>query len=359
MLSPLQKKWRLFRTWSSRYPVWAAWQVTYRCNFRCGFCHYWKDPAGQLPEQTLEQIRIGSRKLANMGTLMISIAGGEPTLRPDLPDVVDAIAQYHFPFLTTNGSNVTPRLATEMFDAGLWGASVSLDHADAAHHDRRRGTKDAFARAVHALDCFARARKYDWQRVNLMCVLMHDNLDDIERLIQLAADHDAYFMVQPYCTRKTGSEQFVCREPDIGKRLVALRAKYANFLSNPVFLSRFDEAIAEGIPGCKAGLAFFNIDSTGDVAICVERRSTPVGNLYQLPIQTIVQRLHEQSRVNNCRSCWYNCRGEVEMLYHPVGVLRSLPTFLFDRGRPSKLPAREQPLPAVPVVPADAADAAE
>jgi MoaA/NifB/PqqE/SkfB family radical SAM enzyme len=276
MLSPLHKKWRLFRTWSSRYPVWCAWQVTYRCNFRCGFCQYWKDPAGQLPEQTLEQIREGSRKLAGMGTLMISIGGGEPTLRDDLAEVVAAIAEYHFPFLTTNGYRVTPKLAGELFEAGLWGASISLDHADPAQHDRGRGVKDAYDRAVKALDCFAGARRYAWQRVNLMCVLMHDNLDDIERLIQLAAEHDAYFMVQPYCTRKTGSEAFVCKSSEIGRRLVDLRRRYANFLSNPVFLSRFDEAIGRGVGGCKAGLAFFNIDSRGDVAICVERRGSPV-----------------------------------------------------------------------------------
>lgn len=341
MLSPTQKKWRLFRTWSSRYPVWCAWQVTYRCNFHCGFCHYWKDPAGLLPEQTLDQIRRGSRKLANMGTLMISIAGGEPTLRDDLPEVVDAIAQYHFPFMTTNGYRVTRDLAEQLFSAGLWGASVSLDYAGPTRHDQRRGTKDAFGRAIQAMDYFARARKYDWQRVNLMCVLMHDNLDEIEPLIQLAADHDAYFMLQPYCTRKTGSDRFLCRQGDIGKRLVELREKYPNFLSNPVFLSQFDRALTEGIPGCKAGLAFFNIDSVGDVAICVERRSTPIGNLYRQPIQTLVQRMRRESRTNTCTDCWYNCRGEVEVLYHPIGVLRSLPTFLLDHGRPPRMPLYE------------------
>lgn len=342
MLSPTQKKWRLFRAWSSRYPVWCAWQVTYRCNFRCGFCHYWKDPAGLLPEQTLEQIREGSRRLSHLGTLMISIAGGEPTLRDDLPEVVDAIAQNHFPFMTTNGYRVTRALADELFSAGLWGASVSLDHIDPAMHDRRRGTREAFSRAVQALDCFAAARKHEWQRVNLMCVLMHDNLEDIEPLIQLAADHDAYFMVQPYCDRKTGSDQFICRQPDIGQRLVELRRKYPNFLSNPVFLGRFDQAIQQGVPGCKAGIAFFNIDSVGDVAICVERRHAPVGNLYRQPIQTLIQRMRAEAKGNTCTDCWYNCRGEVEALYHPIGVLRSLPTYLFDRGRPPALPQRPE-----------------
>lgn len=339
MLSTAQKKWRLFRAWSSRYPIWCAWQVTYRCNFRCGFCNYWKDPAGLLPEQTVAQIQEGSRKLGHLGSLMVSIAGGEPTLRNDLPEVVAAIGQYHFPFMTTNGYLVTQDLADSLFGAGLWGASISLDYIDPARHDRRRGTPGAFERAVAAMDHFSRARKYDWQRVNLMCVLMHDNMDDIERLIQLAAQHDAYFMLQPYCTRKTGSDGFVCHEPDIGKRLVALREKHPNFLSNPLFLTRFDQAIREGIPGCRAGRAFFNIDSVGGVAICVERRSNPVGNLYEQSIQTLIERMRAESRQNTCTDCWYNCRGEVESLYNPIGVLKALPTFLNDRGRAPSMPS--------------------
>jgi len=347
MLSPREKKWRLFRAWAAGHPVWCAWQVTYRCNFRCGFCHYWKDPAGLLPEQSLEQIRLGSRKLANLGTLMISIAGGEPTMRSDLPEIVAAIGAYHFPFLTTNGWLVTKAMAEDLFAAGLWGASVSIDHADATRHDRRRGMRGAYNRALRALDYFAQARKHPWQRVNLMCVLMHDNLDHVEQLLQIAAEHDAYFMIQPYCTRKTGSARFICREPQIGKKLLEWREKYPNFLSNPVFLSKFDQAITAGVPGCKAGRAFFNIDSVGDVAICVEFRHAPLANLYRHPIQTIVQRLRRAGSANTCTDCWYNCRGEIESLYTPYGFVKSLPTLLFDRGRPPK-PKLSKPRQAQP-----------
>jgi len=49
--------------------------------------------------------------------------------------------------------------------------------------------------------------------------------------------------------------------------------------------------------------------------------------------------MRQASRVNRCRCCWYNCRGEVESLYQPYGLFRSLPTYLFDRGRaPEKSP---------------------
>jgi len=208
MLEPTTKKWRLLRSYLSRHPMWCAWQVNYKCNFRCGFCHYWRDPMGELPEQTVEQFERGARKLASLGTIMVSIAGGEPLLRDDVPQIVRAIGRWHFPFMTTNGWFVTPDLARELWEAGLWGISVSIDYADPVKQDRRRGIKGGFAQAVRALEFFRRSRTKPWQRVNLMCVLLHDNLDQIEDLIKLAAEHEAYFMVQPYSNRKTGSDQF-------------------------------------------------------------------------------------------------------------------------------------------------------
>lgn len=329
------KKWRLFRAWASRHPIWCTWQVTYRCNYRCAFCQYWRDPMGQLPEQTVEQFEEGSRKLATMGSLLVSLAGGEPLLRPDLPAIVRTVARHHFPFVTTHGGLVTPELAEALFDAGLWGASVSIDYAEARRHDKGRGVKGAFEQAVRALESFSRARKHRWQRVNLQCVLLHDNIDEIEPLIRLAAEHDAYFMVQPYGERKTGLDRFRSRNGGVSRKLLDLRRRYPNFLSNPSFLGNFDRYFDGGVPGCRAGQAFFNIDSVGDVAICVEERAHAVANLYRDHPRRIMEALAEARQSNTCTACWYNCRGEVECLYDPVALVKSLPTLFFDRGRPS------------------------
>ena len=289
------------------------------------------------PEQTIEQFEIGSRKLAKWGSLLISLAGGEPLLRNDIVEIVAAIGRHHFPFITTNGYNTSPDLARELFAAGLWGVSVSIDYAEPERHDRARGTKDAFKRAVRALEIFSKARRYKWQRINLISVLMHDNLDQVESLIKLAAQHDAYFMIQPYCTLKTGSNKFLHHANELpSRRLMELRNRYPNFLSNPYFLEQFDTYLNGGVPNCRAGGAFFNIDSTGDIAVCVENRAHPVANLYQDDMSSINSRLRNTGRNIKCRKCWYNCRGEVESLYNPKGLFRSLPTLLFDRGQPEK-----------------------
>jgi MoaA/NifB/PqqE/SkfB family radical SAM enzyme len=332
--SPVYKKAQLARAWASGNPVWCAWQVNYRCNFRCSFCHYWHDAMGDQPETTVAQFREGSRKLAELGTLLVSLAGGEPLIRPDIVDIAGAVGEYHFTFLTTNGWFVTRELAEELFASAMWGASISIDYADAERHDRRRGMPGAYERALAAVEHFSRARRWKWQRVNWMSVLLDDNLDQIEPMIQMAAERGAYFMVQPYCVRKTGSRHFIYKGRTVGQHLLDLRRKYPNFLSNPYFLSRFDQALNGGVPNCMAGRGFFNIDSTGDIAVCVEERARPVANLFEHSSREIVQRLHADETPRSCTACWYNCRGEIESLYDPWGLIKSLPTYFFDRGRP-------------------------
>ncbi|NIA22491.1 MAG: radical SAM protein [Anaerolineaceae bacterium] len=335
---PLRKKIGLFRTWASGHPMWMAWQVTYRCNLQCSFCNYWKSPSHPQEELTTDEFREASERLARLGAIFISLAGGEPLVRDDIVDIVEAVARYHFPFVTTNGWKATEPLAREMFEAGLWGVSVSLDYSDPRRHDTQRGREGAYDRAVAAIEMFSKARKHPWQRVNLMCVLVDDNLGEIEKLLKLAGRLDAYLMVQPYSQLKTGDRRFLAGA-GVSEHLLGLRRRYPNFLSNPYFLGHFDHYLSEGaVPGCRAGRAFCNIDERGDVAICVEKRDRTVGNVLTSRPGELVRGLREAARANRCHNCWYNCRGEIEALYHPWGLLKSLPTYIFNRGRPSQQP---------------------
>jgi len=332
MLDSTTKKARLFRTWSAGHPLWCAWQATYRCNFRCRFCNYWRDPLGRAAEASVDDFARGARKLASFGSMLVSVAGGEPFVRRDLPDVVRAIGEYHLVFVTTNGWFVSPQVARDIMRAGVWGVSVSIDYASSDRHDTRRGKTGAWERAWRAVELLADARVHDFQRVNVMAVLMEDNLGDLERVLEMAAQREAYLMIQPYGQIKTGLSDYAHNDGPVVPRLLELHDRHRNFLSNARYLSRFDEYLQRGIGGCRAGRAFFNIDSTGDVAVCVEHKSRPVANLYRDSAQTIRRRLRRASRNNTCRACWYNCRGEIESLHNPRGLLLSLPTYLFDRG---------------------------
>lgn len=89
------------------------------CNMRCPFCHNAPlvtdaDGAERIDEHTL---RAFLRK--RMGLLDgICVTGGEPTLRPDLPELLRMIKEYGYAVkLDTNGTS--PRRLAALIDAGL------------------------------------------------------------------------------------------------------------------------------------------------------------------------------------------------------------------------------------------------
>jgi len=337
-LRPLGKRRRLFGAWLRRRPLWCAWQVTYRCNFRCRMCPYWRKSAEAEVQPSLEDFRLGSSKLSTFGSILISLAGGEPTVRGDLLDIIRIVSRHHFTFMTTNGYLVDRNLARELFRAGLWGASVSIDFADAARHDASRGRQGAFDRAAAALEYLCAERTASHQRVNLMATLMHDNLDDMEGLLKLAANAGANFMVQPYSAMKMGDKSFLPPRESAG-RLTELHNRHKNFLSNRVFLEKIGEYLDGGVKGCAAGRAFFNIDTYMKIAICVENRARPVASLRDDPPERILRKLREGAKGNDCARCWYNCRGEVESLGSIRGLIHALPIYLTDsfKNNPSRV----------------------
>ncbi len=83
------------------------------------------------------------------------IAGGEPTLRADLPEVLAALPGAT---LRTDGlALVSPRALRPLEDAGLAGVRVLLHAPEPAAHDWLVGIESAAKRAVRALQVAAEA----------------------------------------------------------------------------------------------------------------------------------------------------------------------------------------------------------
>jgi len=110
--------------------------VTDRCNFRCVYCMpeegmQWLKRDTILSFDEIERIaRVG----VDLGIEEIRLTGGEPTLRPDLPELVERVARLPLRSLslTTNGF-LLKSLAKPLAEAGLKRINVSLD---TLQHDR-------------------------------------------------------------------------------------------------------------------------------------------------------------------------------------------------------------------------------
>src|SRR5947208_16388968 len=94
---------RLLTGFIRERPIHCIVQVSNRCNLTCGFCSFWERPAHPRDEMTVPDFEGISAKLAGAGSMVGSLEGGEPLLRPDIVGLAPACARSHHPTLFTNG----------------------------------------------------------------------------------------------------------------------------------------------------------------------------------------------------------------------------------------------------------------
>lgn len=110
--------------------------LTDRCNFRCRYCmpkekfgpNYEFLPEGEI--LTIDEILRVTSVLTKLGVHKVRLTGGEPLLRRDLTDIVQALAEMDGIddiALTTNGSLLTEKRAKALAGAGLTRITISLD----------------------------------------------------------------------------------------------------------------------------------------------------------------------------------------------------------------------------------------
>lgn len=132
--------------------------LTNRCQCHCEHCGVsgLRDAiGGELP---LERIDAIFQDLRLAGCLVIDLFGGEPTLRPDLCQIISLAKSYGFAVsLESNGYLLDRDLMERLEAAGLDQIYLSLDDYRADRHDARRRKPGSFDRAVRALELGARS----------------------------------------------------------------------------------------------------------------------------------------------------------------------------------------------------------
>lgn len=311
-------------------------QLLYRCNFRCTICDFWKEPYTKMPMLSASDVTVMSGKLQKIRPLIVSLGGGEPLLHPELVEIVHTLEKNHFPVMICNGWYVTPELARDLFKAGLYEISISVDYANSEKHDRQRGVAGAFDRAVHALETLHKNRIRPHQRVHMISVVMDDNIEEIEPLIRLACEIGITYLVTLYSHGRGSKESRISRR-DISDHLLSLKRKYPNFVALRGYLTRFTEAVttSNGVIPCYAGKNLFNIDCQGNVTRCIDTLDRIAGNILKDDFTDIKRALLKQHEANDCGHCWTSCRGNIEsLMYGGQRIMNMLDTYRITRSVP-------------------------
>jgi len=204
-------------------PDYIAIDTTYRCNLACSFCFMNKSalrkPAGK--ELSLAAWKKFIDTLSSKPREFY-IAGGEPGLRKDLPELVAHIKKGgHRCLITTNGCSLDVTAARKLLEAGLDEITVSL-HGTPELHDKSVGLKGAFARTAAVCAFINSSPLKGNKRLTFWCAINsvnHDKLYEAYKVFKaMKPDHIAFNHLD-FIREEDRAESAALFRKDLGCRL--------------------------------------------------------------------------------------------------------------------------------------------
>jgi len=286
---------------STRHPVLAHIIPTRRCNLSCTYCNEFDDFSKPVP--THEMLRRVDR-LAELGTSIITISGGEPLLHPDLDDIIRRM-RYHgiIAGMITNGYLLTVERIEKLNRAGLEHLQISIDNAKPDEV-----SKKSLKVLDKKLQMLAEHAEFG---VNINSVVgsgithPEDALTVAKRAVELGFSstlgiiHDGSGQLQPL---KPEEREIYEKVKQLGKK------SFARF-------NGFQENIAYGRPNdwrCRAGARYLYICEDGLVHYCSQQRGYPGVSLFDY---TREQLRYEFTSAKSCAPyCTVSCVQQVALI---------------------------------------------
>lgn len=254
-------------------PLTAMIEIADRCNEVCVHCYQVQGEKGEISTDDWRKIL---DDLAAMGVLLLTISGGEATLRRDFLDIVRHARERRFAVkLFTNGLTMSRALAHDLAVLAVQEVQISLYSHRAEVHDGVTGVPGSWQKTVDG----ARHLLAEGVRVVLKSPLMAVNAPEYADYIlfvsELGADYSLDFHVDP---REDGD-----REPE---QLRIDDARYLQVMRDPRLVA-LPEQLPTRAPGasvCGACSGNVHIEANGEIRPCTQL-TVPVGNALREGVQ--------------------------------------------------------------------------
>lgn len=169
-----------------KIPLAVSWNITYRCNLRCGYCGAYEKNTEELDTAGVLAV---IDEFAALGTKFIKFSGGEPLLREDMGQIIEYCHRSKLSVLmNSNGILVKERIKEIRHIKEI---QLSLDGEEGVH-DSIRG-KGSFKKAIEALEVC----KNNGIQVIITSSLSRYNTSSVAFLIDIAEKHKVGIQFQP------------------------------------------------------------------------------------------------------------------------------------------------------------------
>lgn len=329
-MSNLIKKIRYLST-NSRMPekpIVIQFPIIDICNSRCKMCNIWENKKSEYI--SIQQILKGLNDPLYSEVVSVGVNGGEPTLRKDLPELVealfDSLPKLQSISLITNGYNykdiiklIQKLLVIVDLKGGTLHVMLSLDGFNETH-DIVRGKKNGFYKAEKVLDYLL--SNLDVENIQVGCTVIEDNIYGLRDIFEYCYSKSVYIkyrlgiphqrlytknQIHPYKLSFEQNYHFA----EFLQGLIKFYEK--NELQRFFYQSLYGQIVLDQdrIAGCDWKHRGVTISSKGQLAFCAVE-SKDIGSIYNNSSYKLYHKNIDHLKditENKCRDCNHDYKG--------------------------------------------------
>lgn len=291
------------KNYYTKRPLSISFEITHSCNAKCKHCHL----GGHVEEDRATPQTYG-KICRELRPVVAQASGGEPLLRRDLEQIIEAIRipnRAPYITLTTNAALLSKQRYESLCQAGVDEFSVSLDYPD-ERHDEFRGIPGLFnkiSNLVHEI-----GSKKD--KITFCCVIQRDNFRSLLQVAELAARWNVRINFSAYTYLRTHKKNMMIPAEELEEleeiidQILVVKKKYKNIRNSAYVLRKTIEFFRNGnIPKCGTGGKFINVNPDGTFSPC---------GLIITNYKSKEELFGKFSKNNNCKYCYTSIRANCE-----------------------------------------------
>jgi len=264
--------------------------VTHKCQLSCSWCSVINHERKHHMELTVEEIRQIAQRSKQIGNIAFNIYGGEPLIRKDLEDIIQAINPKDFIIsMVSNGLLMTKDRLKSLHKAGCKHFAFSFESLDPTEENKLFGAPSHYEKVMEVIEW---GKELDIE-IGLLSLFEPGHIDRFEEVVKYALKRDILVGINELtytsATAKSNSP-LLSMEDNIYLRENILK-KYPNV--------RTDWSLTYFLkPMCPAGKEKINIDPYGNVIPCLQ---IPIhfGNVREEDLSVIWRRMGRFSKFKN------------------------------------------------------------
>ena len=310
----------------------------YLCNARCKMCNIWMEPG--VPRWEPATLRQGLTEPARARSVeVVNVTGGEPTLRKDLLEVIQAVVEslgvLHTRSVQTHGLNpslVQSRIGPiaawlgELARAGRpihLDVNISLDGPDGVH-DEVRGREGAFQSVLRSVE-IVRPMLKELGRGALLfnCTIVRQNvahLRETQRIADELGIEITYTVPQvtdTYMANLATLDQFSLSSAQRAEAAAFLREQLERTHGSAALSQRYCRMLVELLEtgkrniGCPLAEGGLFLEPDGRALPCWRSSHLLLGNVLQDGVSAVLEQRsrpeYQEKLQALCRDCPSNC----------------------------------------------------